>query len=406
MSLPLHTRALVEGHPSSAILKVLALDEFLRSRHDPLQCALWLDESDVATKSRAAIDLNWGAIVASNEKVRVPESHRTSCVVKDIRDRRVVDAGDVIRISERQNLISVLHRRRSRTNSLLVTERCNSYCLMCSQPPIERVEDSSRIDELLEIVRLIDPTESVLGITGGEPTLFGSDFVRLLRGCRSILPKSAFHVLTNGRTFSDEEFAAECSNAAGDAVMWGIPLYTDAPEIHDFVVQRQGAFIETMKGLMHLARQGQRIELRIVLQQATAPRLVQFAEFIVRNLNFVEHVAWMGLEPMGFARPNWNSIWKDPSEYTDELTRAIEIVDRADIHTSIFNLPLCVLPTDLRPFAAQSISDWKNDFADECTTCSVKDRCCGFFTSARNGFLPGRVTPIRQVAPIPDDLER
>jgi His-Xaa-Ser system radical SAM maturase HxsC len=212
-------------------------------------------------------------------------------------------------------------------------------------------------------------------------------------------------VLTNGRNFADEHFATECATAAGGAVMWGIPLYTDAPEIHDFVVQRQGAFAETMKGLMHLARKGQRIELRIVLQKATAPRLVQFAEFIARNLNFVEHVAWMGLEPMGFARPNWQSIWMNPTEYSGSLSRAIEIVDRANIHTSIFNLPLCVLPLHLRHFAAQSISDWKNDFADECSNCSVKDRCCGFFTSSRNGFLPGHISPIKPAVPTFTDLE-
>ena len=43
--------------------------------------------------------------------------------------------GDIIRISPRSGELWVMYRRESAFNSMLLTEQCNSYCLMCSQPP-------------------------------------------------------------------------------------------------------------------------------------------------------------------------------------------------------------------------------------------------------------------------------
>src|SRR4051812_7894843 len=126
MSLPLYTRAHINGRPANSILKVLAFEEFLRSKYDPRECALWLDDSPETLKSRATIDLDWGAILAADEGLRVPPETRASCTITNVRDARVVSPGDIVRISQPQNRISVLHRRKSRTNSLLVTERCNS----------------------------------------------------------------------------------------------------------------------------------------------------------------------------------------------------------------------------------------------------------------------------------------
>ena len=35
------------------------------------------------------------------------------------------------------------------------------------------------------------------------------------------------------------------------------------------------------------------------------------------------------------------------------------------------------------PYAKKSISDWKNEYFAECDGCQVRDRCGGFFSSAR-----------------------
>jgi His-Xaa-Ser system radical SAM maturase HxsC len=391
--LPLQTRATIEGSPRQAVLKVVTLREFLRGRHEPAECALWFDASEELVTSRAVEDVEWGAVFS----VTTPTWSCTpaaSCVVSSPKLPAVVAVGDVIRVNERTGLVSVLFRRGSRNNSLFVTERCNSYCLMCSQPPVDR-DDSSRIDELLRLVSLVDADEDTLGITGGEPTLLGSELLRLLEALKIRLPATRLHVLTNGRRFADAAFVQEIRKMDHPGVMWAIPLYSDAPEVHDYVVQRAGAFAETLQGLMNLARESQHIELRVVLQQATVPRIRQLAHFIARNLPFVDHVAWMGLEPMGFARPNWARLWIEPEEYVDALTEATETLHDFRISTSIYNVPLCVLPNHLRPLAAQSISDWKNTYLPECEGCELRARCAGFFASADHRHVPRHIRPIK-----------
>src|SRR5690242_3793572 len=42
---------------------------------------------------------------------------------------------DVLRISPHRFGVRTLYRNSTRFNTILLTERCNSYCLMCSQPP-------------------------------------------------------------------------------------------------------------------------------------------------------------------------------------------------------------------------------------------------------------------------------
>jgi hypothetical protein len=55
--------------------------------------------------------------------------------------------GDVIGISPNARSFRTLYRRGSKHNSFLVTDRCNHYCLMCSQPPKD-VDDRWLLDEI------------------------------------------------------------------------------------------------------------------------------------------------------------------------------------------------------------------------------------------------------------------
>jgi sulfatase maturation enzyme AslB (radical SAM superfamily) len=87
--------------------------------------------------------------------------------------------GDVIRIRPGKGAASVLYRRNSAHNSFLLTERCNHYCLMCSQRPRD-INDSWIVDDVLAAIPLIDTATAEIGFTGGEPTLLGDDFIRIL----------------------------------------------------------------------------------------------------------------------------------------------------------------------------------------------------------------------------------
>jgi len=289
--------------------------------------------------------------------------------------------GDILRIEPRRGAVRVLFRQSAPMNSFLLTEQCNNYCLMCSQPP-RNVDDGWIVDEILAVLPLIDPSTPEIMFSGGEPTLLGSRFLELVRACKSFLPRTALHVLSNGRSFADPDFAAALSRIGHPDLMLGIPIYSDLADVHDYVVQAQGAFDETILGVLNLKRSKVPVEIRVVLHKQTVDRLPDLAHFITRNLLFVDHVALMGLEWMGFARANVDLLWVDPVEYQEQLSAAVGTLDRARVNVSIYNSQLCTMDRSLWRFARRSISDWKQEYVPECKGCRVADQCAGFFSSS------------------------
>ena len=319
-----------------------------------------------------------------------PPSSCNLPIAYGLRQLDYLDYGDVVAVDP-NGFVRTLYRRASKHNFILVTEQCNSLCLMCSQPPKD-IDDSDRLDEHLRLVELIDPATEELGITGGEPTLFRDGFLRLIAHCKEQLPQTALHVLTNGRLFFYRRFAEKLGLTAHPDLVLGIPLYSDIDTHHDHIVQARGAFEETVIGLMNLDRYDVRIEIRVVLHALSIPRLQELATFIARNFPFACHIALMGLEMFGLVHKYLAELWIDPADYQRELVAACNILCDAGMNVSIYNHQLCVLDRELWPLARKSISDWKNVYLPECNGCSVIDRCGGFFRSG---------TKIRSVAIAP-----
>jgi His-Xaa-Ser system radical SAM maturase HxsC len=289
--------------------------------------------------------------------------------------------GDILGVTASKRRFRTLYRRASAHNSFLVTERCNHYCLMCSQPPRE-IDDRWLLDEIEAALELVDRRTHAFTFTGGEPLLDWRKFIGLLERCRDALPAIAVHVLTNGRAFAKSEITSAWARVGHPNLMAGIPIYSAVDHIHDYVVQASGAFDETVLGILKLKDAGQRVEVRVVLHAITAPRIVETCRWLARNLPFIDHVALMGLENTGFAIANDELIWMDPVDYRDDLASGVAIL-AGRVPVSIYNLPRCVLPKSIWCYAIQSISDWKNGYADECDKCSERSRCAGFFTSGR-----------------------
>lgn len=317
-----------------------------------------------------------------------------------------LQAGDVIGLSADGRHLAVLWRAAATHNSLLLTEQCDNYCLMCSQPPRDR-NDRWRFDQAAEVISLLPPDTAGLSFTGGEPTLDAERFLNLLHFTSQTLPEAEIHILSNGRRFADPTFTAAYAAVDNPRVMVGIPLYGTEPGLHDYVVQARGAFDDTMRGILNLGAFDQRIEIRVVLHRLTAPVIVEIAEYIARNIPFVDQVALMGLEIMGLARANLAEVWIDPFDYRADLSEAALLLDGAGIRTMIYNHQLCLLEPPAWPFAVKSISDWKNEYDPVCDDCHVRAGCGGFFHSAKHRSsahihpIDEHGTPLPDLQPVP-----
>lgn len=373
MSLSLHLRGRIDGVLRSGLYKVLDAREALELRV-PLE--------QVLVDCRAGCEIDLDALRSIGVAGALCDSDVTLSplpIIHSLSLAAAVKVGDAIRLQP-DGKINVLFRRGANANSLFLTENCNSLCVMCSQPP-RNVDDSWRVDEILDLLPLIDHDLHLLGLTGGEPTLLDTRLFDILESAAQSLPATSFHVLTNGRRFSDRAFTATFNKLRG-RITWAVPLYADTAHLHDDIVGSKGAFVETMHGLHNLAEYDQDIELRTVLHGMTLPRITQLCEFISRNLPFVRHAALMGMEPMGLARTNMQRLQYDPALLGHALLSGTSRLHQAGLQVSLYNIPLCLLNSALRPFARKSISDWKNEFTPACGQCALKDECCGFFRSA------------------------
>ncbi|MGJ8516365.1 His-Xaa-Ser system radical SAM maturase HxsC [Carnimonas bestiolae] len=391
----LTTRACIDNLAQPRMFKVITLSEFIAkgthscagsATHDDL--LLWVD----ANAAKLPLEgLPIGGLF-SQGKPPLPIVFEGPHV-HSLKYSEVVNPGDVIVVDPRSSLVRVLYRRGANSNLLFITDRCNSECLMCSQPPKD-VDDAWHIEENLALLNLVDPGEEQLGISGGEPTLYRDGLLRILKKAKACNGDKSLHLLSNGRQLADNFWINALRNIDHPSLMWGIPLYADNARDHDHVVQAPGAFTETLQGIYNLARAHQRIEIRVVLSNLTVHRLPALAYFIFRNMPFVRHVAFMGIENMGLAKKNYGQLWIDPLDYQDKLKEACEYLDILGIPVSIYNLPLCILDASLVRFYRRSISDWKNIYIDTCSQCAATTVCGGFFKSHSERWQSRGVHPM------------
>lgn len=330
------------------------------------------------------VDLNYKALIIVNEEIPISsKSTKIPTFFFPNLSNIYLDSGDVISINPEGNL-DILFRNKSKHNVIFATGMCNCNCLMCPQPPIRNNDIQYWYKINNQLIELIPKETELLGITGGEPTLLGCKLINLLKKIRLHLPTTKVDLLTNGKTFSKIDNAKMLSELKYQNLLFAVSLHSDYYLLHDFIAQSKDSFVQTTQGIYNLAKYNQRIELRIVLSKQSVMRLKNLSVFILKNMPFVEHIAFMGMEYIGYAPINDTTLWIDPVEYIDELSDAIELLSINGMNVSIYNLQLCLLPPHLWKYSRHSISDWKNIYFRQCSECSMVSNCGGFFESSKN----------------------
>lgn len=300
--------------------------------------------------------------------------------------------GDIVSLGQDGSIFFVWEPA-TKSNAILVTEACSCRCIMCPQPP--KNHDKALPDAARRVLSLVNPDYTgSIAITGGEPTLLGSEFISLLNECRCKLPNAWISVLTNGKGFSDLELAREVALLGLRDFIFCVSMHADTDTLHDSIVGRPGSFRKTQQGIYNLAKFNLPIEIRVVVLKSNHMRLPQIAEYIYRNYPFIDHVTFMALEMTGLAEQNYEQVWVDPWEYKDTLETATHELHRRGMTVSVYNHQLCILDSRTRFFARQSISHWKKSLLPVCAHCGVKDECCGVFTTSGDQ-LSKKISPLQ-----------
>ena len=275
---------------------------------------------------------------------------------------------------------------KSNDNTIFCTSMCNNRCIMCCQPPHTHNDIEELYWDNIERINNAPSDLPLLCLTGGEPTLLGDKLISLISCIREKLPHTEILLLTNARLFSDEEYAANVATAGEGHLFVGTELHSDFANDHDYIAGKENAYKEAVIGMYNLAAHDIEIELRVIICKENFTRLNHIAQFIHKNLPFVGKIAFMGMECVGYAYDNYESVWVDPMDYSDALEGAVRFLSEWRYNVNIYNIPLCLLPEGIRQFSRQSISDWKNEYSDLCDNCLKKRDCCGLFSTSMNSY--------------------
>lgn len=279
-------------------------------------------------------------------------------------------------------------------NTLYITDKCNSNCIMCPMPETVRMNGLEVIPERLwELVSYLPSDLPHVTITGGEPFLAKDEMFNILDYLKQKCVSTEFLLLSNGRAFSIEGYAEKLKNTAPARFCIGIPIHGNTASLHDSISQTGGSFNQTYAGIKNLIKQDIDVEIRIVVSKLNAAHITDIAKMIVTDFPKVSSVKIMAMEMLGNAAVNQNKVWLPYDEFFDYVKDAVDILVEGLIDVAIYNMPLCLVDESYWFICKQSISDYKIRYFDKCDSCKVKDACGGVFSGTYR-FLEESINPI------------
>lgn len=302
----------------------------------------------------------------------------------DTKSIKTLVNNDIIEITPLKNIARVLFRADSGDNALVITNNCNCNCIMCPESFTIRQGPALALDKIINFVKLIDANTKFLCITGGEPTLLKEKLFTILDECRNRLPNTNFTFLTNARMLSYKDYAKEFNQHRPQHLLVGVALYGPDSEIHDFITNTAGSFVQTVKGIKNLLEVGIRTEIRIVISKLNYKAIFNLSNYIIKHFPDVLRVNIMALEMLGNAIINKGDVWVGYDEMSTAVSEASINLIKNGIHTYLYNFPLCFVNENLWSITIKSISDYKVRYYTECETCGVKEKCGGLFSSTIN----------------------
>lgn len=305
------------------------------------------------------------------------------------------EEGDVFELTE-QGELYLSYDLKSEDNAFVLTNHCNSNCIMCPSAEYSRKNGNSvTIEYLLNYIRYLPEDAVHLTITGGEPYLIGRPIFTFFSALKEKYKDTTFLLLTNGRIFSVPEYCFATNSSLPPRTVIGIPVHGPNSEIHDAITQAAGSFEQTNIGIKNMIALGRMVELRIVVSRLNAAYITDIARLFVHEYSGASSVKIMGLEMLGSAAVNREKVWITYKEAFQKSKEAISLLIANGFDVQLYNFPLCSVERKYWNICAKSISADKVRFAERCAPCKMKDACGGLFAGSFN-HAKGDVSPIQE----------
>ena len=265
---------------------------------------------------------------------------------------------------------------------LVLTSRCNLRCISCAQPRSSYSHPDVRDEAVLDALEAAPSHLKHVTISGGEPTLRPKLLIEVLDRLQRDRSGVSVQLLTNGVVLRDGCLCDRICAAAPSDFTVAVPLYGGSPEQHDGVTQVEGSLASTRKGLNNLLSRGLAVDVRVLLTRSVAGSLTRLVSLVRGEMAAVQRVVLMCPEVHGVARDNMEAVWSPLAEQVRRAIGPLATLIEAGVPVSLFNFPLCVVPTYLWSLCEDSISPWKKTYFARCDGCRVRGTCPGAFAAS------------------------
>lgn len=313
-----------------------------------------------------------------------PENIKITATQDVIEKLNNCDNYDVFVISN-DGMAFLYYNNESVDNAIVVTNKCNSNCIMCPTPEsVRKKKEKIYVDVILQVIKHMPNDAEHITITGGEPFLIGEDIFKIFYSLKNKMKGTSFLLLTNGRAFSYKPFLEKFVETVPGNTLIGIPLHGYSAETHDPITRSNGSFLQTFHGIKNLLSYNKSIEIRIVISKLNYKFIDKIAELIIDEFVGIETVKIMGLEMTGNAHKNMNNVWITYPLAFKHSKNAINKLVNHGIDVQLYNFPLCAVSKEYHKICAKSITDYKVRYSSECDKCKFKDACGGVFAGTFN----------------------
>jgi len=267
---------------------------------------------------------------------------------------------------------------------------CNNNCLFCVQAHKKKFGNKNTAELKSCLSQAAKEGYQSVVFTGGESTI-RPDIIDLVKYAKT----SGFKVVqmqSNGRRFANLDFCKEIIEAGAN--QFSPALHGHNSKIHDYLTQVDGAFNQTVKGILNLKKLNQGIFTNTVITQTNYRYLPQIARLLLKLK--VDQMQFAFVHAMGNAWKNFDSVVPRKSLVAPYVKRALNLSINSGVVAMTEAIPYCFMAGYENFISEERIPDTKildldsvvENFnekrksdskikTDKCQTCKYFEKCEG-----------------------------